>query len=454
MITLRPYQSAAAAAALRIAESGAGGPVVLMFARQSGKNETSAYIERSLMLLRAGQRGGTGIKAAPTLKPQAEISRRRLLRSLRDAGISRLVRSSDNFIEVGRSRWGFFSAGKEAGVVGQTADIALECDEAQDVDADKWNKDFMPMAATTNAPAIYYGTPWTDSDLLAQAAAQAADVQTSSSPRLFIVKWDIVAELLPEYGRYVERERARLGANHPLFLTQYEMATIPGAGRLLSPAQLAAMRGQHARELTPSPNCHYVAGVDVAGEDSETPLRGRDSTVLTIARVIFPALSGQPPDAEIVQTYEWRGDPHEQLYAAIAAICKTWRARRVAVDTTAAGEALGLYLSHALTAEKVIRYRFTQVSKSALGFALQAAATTGRLTMFADDSHGADGDYAEAFRQLAACRAEYKPNRTVAWYVAAGDGHDDYVASIALANHAAEQSPPPAVARGRVPARS
>lgn len=437
---LRPYQAAPAEAILRSCGAGDGAQFVVVMARQSGKNELSAWVEAALLGANA-PRARTGVKCAPTQKPQVEISGDRLRDMLARFGL--VSRTHDRYVWLGRARWAFLSAERGASVVGHTCHLLLEADEAQDIGPDKWNKEFRPMGATTNCSAAYYGTPWTEDDLLGQAIGEA-----SGTARLFRVPWSVPAELSPAYARYVAGERDRLGANHPLFLTQYELAMLPGAGRLLSPAQLAALRGTFSRQEAPSKDYRYVAGIDVAGEDSGGRLAGRDSTVMIVARLV-PAQIRRTPDAHVVAAYEWTGTPHAQLYPHLARLCESWRMSRVAVDSTAAGEALAIHLERALGEAKVIGYRFTEHSKSALGYGLQAAATTGRLRVWADDG---SREYARLFAQLRLCRVEYRANRAARWSVDASDGHDDYVAALALCNHAAEQAPAPRVGRVKLPA--
>ena len=53
----------------------------------------------------------------------------------------------------------FLSAHEQSNVVGATADLLLEVDEAQDVDEEKFAKEFLPMAAAQNATIVLYGTP-------------------------------------------------------------------------------------------------------------------------------------------------------------------------------------------------------------------------------------------------------------------------------------------------------
>ena len=434
---LRRYQRVPATAIIKSAAARDGLRFAVMMARQAGKNEMSAEIEAALLAANAAH-PRTGVKCAPTEDPQARISRARLGDALSRLGVR--FSSERKYVYLGRARWAFLSAEKQSNVIGHTCSLLLECDEAQDVAPDKWDKEFVPMAATTNATRVFYGTPWTYDDLLGQAVADASEMQAlDRRQRLFKVPWDIVAEESRDYGAFVASERDRLGANHPLFLTQYELEFLPGAGRLLSAAQLAAMRGSFPRQDAPASGYTYVAAVDVAGEDPEnTVLRGRDSTVMTVARLTFHKDPKTAPTAHVVTAYEWKGTPHAQLYAQIIRIAESWGAARVAVDSTAIGEALAHLLARALGEAKVIAYRFTEKSKSDLGYGLQAAATTGRFQLWANDD---SPEYSRAFTQLRLCRAEYRPNRMVRWQVPASDGHDDYVAALALLAHAAEQTP-------------
>ena len=61
-------------------------------------------------------------------------------------------------IALDNAQVAFFSAGSQASVVGATASLLLEIDEAQNVDPEKYTRDFRPMAASTNATTVLYGT--------------------------------------------------------------------------------------------------------------------------------------------------------------------------------------------------------------------------------------------------------------------------------------------------------
>ena len=163
---LYPYQQQIAEAILTSICAGHGRIFTVMMARQSGKNQLSAVLEAFLL---ACMPQGTIVKAAPTFNPQITNSRLRLL-SLLDtpATRERLWQSQGHLIGLSpqadpllvRQHVGprvmFFSASPESNVVGATADLLLEIDEAQDVSPEKFDRDFRPMAATCNATTILY----------------------------------------------------------------------------------------------------------------------------------------------------------------------------------------------------------------------------------------------------------------------------------------------------------
>ena len=321
MPRLRPYQATVARAILERVASGEGGAISVEIARQGGKNELSAQVELVLLLTRAA-RGGAIVKCAPTFEPQAVLSRDRLLARAREAGLDGLVeRDGAAHVRCGRAGARFLSAEPSANVLGHTADLLLEVDEAQDVRPEKFDRDFRPMAAAANAPVVYYGTPWGPRSLLAQAQAAHLEAERADGRRRhFRYDWERVAASNPAYGRYVEDERARLGERHPLFRTQYLLEALHDQDRLLDGAALAQLDGRHERLRAPLPTERYVAGLDLAGPVLEgregSGSANRDWTVLTIAR-LRPRPRGLPA-IEVVEHQAWRGAATDPLVDALA----------------------------------------------------------------------------------------------------------------------------------------
>jgi hypothetical protein len=448
---LRPYQRQAAAAILRAALRGEGGSISIEFARQGGKNEVSAQVE-AMLLVRHLNRPLTAVKCAPTFRPQAEISLARLRERLTDAGLGPWFRiEQGHTLRLGRARQVFLSAEPGSNVVGHTADLLLEVDEAQDVDQEKFDKEFRPMAASTGAPVVFYGTPWDDLCLLERAKQANLEAERRDGRRRhFEYDWQVVAEFNPAYGRYVEGERDRLGSSHPLFLTQYSLKTIPGAGRLLSETHLSLLNGGHDWLNAPLAGDVYVAGLDIAGEAAVARDAARhDSTVLTVARLVRPqpAAFGEP-EVEAVRVYIWTGEPNVSVQGALASLlAQTWRVAKVAVDATGIGEPVAAFLKTALGAGRVEARKLSAESESSLGFELIAAVNSGRLRLPGPSQEGPE--LAECRRQLSLCRVVYRANRTMNFFVEARDGHDDCVVSLALAV-AAAQGAGPRRARGRL----
>ncbi len=455
--TLYPYQREAGYAVLDSAYHKRGRTITIEMARQGGKNELSAQIELLLLGLNA-ESGGDIIKCAPTFAPQLLLSSRRLWQRIRQGALLHAAQRELTSITFGQARVLFLSAAPGASVVGHTASLLLEVDEAQDVEPDKFDRDFRPMAATTNATTVLYGTAWDDTTLLERAKQANLEAERRDGVRRhFEADWQMVARYNPSYAAYVESERVRLGETHPMFLTQYCLKPIAGGGRFLSPSQRAQLAGTHERIAAPVAGESYVAGLDLAGgdpsdasdEQAHQASPHRDATVLTIGRVVYAESAAliSEPRVEIVEHLAWTGERHDVLLARLVDLLKNvWRVQRVAVDATGLGETIARLLTTALAHASVIALKFTSASKSELGFDLLAAINGGRLKTYRGDG---SAEHRQFWREAEAARVAYRANRTMNFYVDPAEGHDDYITSAALLIHASRGSQR-RVASGRV----
>ncbi len=448
-ITLRPYQQEVTRAVLRSVHQRLGLTFSVEIARQGGKNEISAHMERYLLGVNS-VRGGAGVKAAPTWRPQALTSLQRLKTRLAEEGLPFQVEQGYQVV-VGAARWLFLSGGEASNVVGATATILLEGDEAQDLSREKWDRDFRPMGAVANTTSVLYGTAWDRADLLQQTKHANLELERKDGLRRhFGYDWRAVAEHNPHYRAYVEAERERLGAGHPLFTTQYELQPLSGRARMLQPAHLTLLRGSFPQEEVAGP-WTYVAGLDVAGgaEQRAQDLaalearRPRDAMVLTIAALREARNVGQAPSLAIhvVHTYSWTDVPHHTTIPQVQDLARHWRLRQLVVDATGQGEAVASILTRHL-GRIVTPFVFTGASKSDLAYQFLAAVHRGDLRVHA----GAPG---ELWRQLELARTHVRPSRLMDFYVDPREGHDDYLMSLALTIHAAATVQPERTARGR-----
>jgi hypothetical protein len=430
-------------------DEGRGHTLTVLMPRQSGKNQLSAHLE-AYLLTRRERKGGSLVKCAPTFRPQVLISIDRLLRALDNPLTHGQARRRDgHVVQLGRAGITFYSAEPGANVVGGTASLLLECDEAQDVHPDKWEKDFRPMGATANAVSVLYGTPWTDDTLLARQIAANREAEARDGIRRhFQVDWSEVAASNPAYGRHVQAEIDRLGEHHPIVRTQYLLRTVAGGGRFLDASQVELLVGEHPPEDGPSPRRDgpgaYVAGLDVAGEDKEDPSGEatrvnprRDSTVLTIAYAAQARVEARvlEPRFEVVRQYAWRGDRHRQLYPRILTLVgERWRCRQVVVDATGVGGGLASFLGAALGPSVVRPYHYTAASKSQLAYDFLAAVNSGRFKLHAESSAdpAANDLRRDLLRQCEAAEYAMRANQVMSFFVPEHRGHDDLLNAAAL----------------------
>ena len=262
---LRPYQLAAARPILESIVARAGGRFVLLFSRQSGKDELLAQLQ-AFLLARYRRKGGGVVMAAPTFKPQCLVSRRRLI-ARTATPLHPGTHGADGYrLVCGGAGVSFLSAEPEANVRGETADGLLIANEAQDIRPDIWDARFAPMAASTNAPSRVQRDA-----LGGRVAAVARDALGAGRHAIFRADWQVVAASVPAYGAHVRERMAQLGADHPFIRTEYGLEELDAAGGLFPPRRQAQMRGTHPRRTEAEPGHAYALLVDLAGEDEDAP---------------------------------------------------------------------------------------------------------------------------------------------------------------------------------------
>ncbi|XUX00803.1 MAG: hypothetical protein TUN42_02115 [Dehalogenimonas sp.] len=258
---LYPYQRQIFDAVADSIVHGRGLTFSVEIARQGGKNQVSACLEAALLVHFVGLPLNV-VKCAPTFEPQAVISLRRL-RDVLDASefAGDYIVESGHIVRLGQARVIFLSASENANVVGNTAHLLLEIDEAQDVSIDKFDRDFRPMAATRNATTVLYGTPWRQGNLLDAIKKRNLELERADGvKRHFHFDWEEVGRYNDSYRAYVEGERARLGADHPTFRSQYQLLEVGKGGGFFSDDHLVKLTGDFPRQRTAQPRAVYVAG--------------------------------------------------------------------------------------------------------------------------------------------------------------------------------------------------
>lgn len=455
-VTLRRYQVDVARAVVDSVIRHQGLSFVVMFPRQSGKNELQAQIEVYLLAI-LSLIDAEIVKVSPTWKPQSLNAMRRLERVLQANLFTHNYWSKESgyIYRFGSARLMFFSGQPEANIVGATASHLLEVDEAQDVLPSKFDKDIAPMAASTNATRIFWGTAWTSRTLLArELRASLAAEKDDGIKRTFVLTADQVAKEVPAYAKFVAEQVARLGRTNPMVRTQYFSEEIDAEGSLFNPARIALIQGSHPPQLAPTPGSVYAFLVDVAGQDesaadpgAELANPGRDSTTLTIVDVDLSTLADEiihAPTYKVVQRLLWTGAKHTAIYSQIKSLADTWSPRHLVIDATGIGAGLASFFDKAFPG-RVIPYTFNAATKSTLGWNFITVIDSGRFKDYCPNQNSSQPeiDLRELFlRQLQLVTYEIQPGpeKKIRWSVPDGTRdpatgelvHDDLVLSAAL----------------------
>jgi len=462
---LRRYQREPLRAIMQSLLKRQGLEFLLVFPRQSGKNEAVAHLLVYLLNLYRRTGGNViygGIGANLTV------------------GIDRLEARLDNPWNTGhwrkRSRPDrrsldnaqviFLSTSPLARTRGHTAHHLLVIDEAQDASASHVEAVFSPMRAAYNATAVYIGTVKLTTDLLWQKKVQLERAQAEDGmQRVFMVTPGEVTRENPFYSDFLDAQVAAHGRQHPIIACEYYLEPIDGSGGLFPLRRRALMRGSHPRQRHPQPGTLYVATIDVAGEDEAAtdPLArlahpGRDYTVATIFQVIQPApgTAAPGPNYHAVDVFVDHGSKHFEdvpgqpaLVQRLVAFLEHWRVAHLVVDESGVGLGLTSWLRAACGEQRVTGLSFAGVgAKAALGAAFLALVETRRFRYWTHDDPP-DDDAFWFWSQVEACTYDLPPDgrfeRDLRWSVPASHRtdtptgsrptHDDRLLSAALVAH-------------------
>lgn len=368
-----------------------GDKIVVLMARQTGKNETEAFVEDRVLAIWRAIPGSVYVRTAPTHKPQLINSKLRLEKHIqRDPLLRGRWLKREGFIyESGGAQVQFLSGGTTANVVGGTANIALSVDEAHKMDGGKFEEDLAPFVASTNAPTILWGVAADELDLLHEYREKAV-----GTDRLFVYPASVWCEISAAYANHYHSRVAELGATHPVVLTQYDLVAVKALGSYLNDAQRGALfSGDHPRLLGPRPGFVYAIVVDLGGEAEEdlddeeqrASDPGRDST---FAHVLEWDPSEQPgSDAKVnvrvVQSHWWTGRPHIACIDDLIGACRLWNVIGGVIDARGVGEAVAMAVHKEIPSIEPYKATGPEVSEDC--FSLLAWLNCGRLKVWRGD---------------------------------------------------------------------
>ncbi|UCG24985.1 MAG: hypothetical protein JSW55_03045 [Chloroflexota bacterium] len=381
--------------------AGQGGEYLLVFPRQSGKNEAVAHL--LVYLLNLLQRRGGNIVYGATgdgLGRGIQRLERRLDNRLNRSQWRKAARPARR--SLGRAAVVFLSTHPAAAARGETAHWLLVIDEMQDQDATHLEAVFEPMRAANNATALYIGTVKTSHDALwRKKVALEENEGMGATQQVYVVSPDEVTADNTSYGHFLANKVSRLGRSHPVVASEYFNEPIDADGGLFDRRRLALMKGSHARlspDLATESTSKRVATLDVGGidEGATNPLArlanpGRDYSVGHVFEIELTGEHDRPryraidvfADQGSRHFESWPGQPG--LAERLMAWLNAWQIAHLVVDQSGVGAGLADWMAARLGRRKVTGFTFSPTAKADLGARFLTLVETGRFRYWAGE---------------------------------------------------------------------
>ena len=352
---LRPYQVPFARRIFESLITNDGSTITALFSRQSGKSETLALTTATAMIIfpklaRAypywfGKfKNGVFVGAFAPVDEQADNLFGRIVQRITSEEAELILADPDideRIVAKGRTlklKSGSLvrktTCHPKATIEGRTYHLIL-IDEAQGADARVVDKSIAPMGAAVNATMVFTGTPaFTKGKFFETIRDNKRDatVRGHRKQNHFDVDWKIVARYNPNYRKFVENERRRLGEDSDEFRLSYRIQWILEKG-MFTTSELFEELGDksmqsvvHAYNLTP-----VVAGIDCG--------RKQDKTIVTVVYVDW-----DNPDPfglyhhRILNWLDLEGMDWEEQYFQIVEFLSNYSVWKVGIDVGGLGD--------------------------------------------------------------------------------------------------------------------
>lgn len=384
--------------------------------RQIGKNEIAAVLQRRhLWRNQLSPLMSTWIRTAPTYKPQIVNSKKRLREIMKiDARnrvhyptfeFQKIIKEEGYIWRLGNASVEFISSGPNANVVGATASECLDMDEAHKVRKEKFDEDFAPFTASTNAATLLWGVAADGLDTIEWYRNQ--NIEEGIEYLNLYYPCEVWMDTNLIYRAHVESRVKALGWDHPIIKTQYRLIPVAAEGRFLKESHIHSLfDSDHERQRVPRSGAHYEALIDVAGgnedfnpnndiegnEDTET-----DSSVVWIYEVTDEvAANGIYSVVRIVDVLWSTGADLPNQEEAMTKYLERWGVQKITVDAIGIGRQLAESLENKWGNYVVNKYTASNASVSEDCFDLHARLNFGAVKMFRDDT---SPEWAEFERQ-------------------------------------------------------
>ena len=466
--TMFPYQEQFSKRVIRSVLENDGDEITALFSRQSGKSETIALTVGGLMIILPQLanmpmfaddprlrmfKDGLWIGIFAPSQRQAQITYGRIKSRIQCKAAQavmedpefRLSFTTSNGQTVALSNGSFataISASDGSNIEGESFKLII-CEEAQDISNFKVQKSIHPMGAAYNATIVKIGTATTfkgDFYDAIQRNKKAYESKTSHIRNHFEFDYKVASKYNPNYAKYVEKEKNRLGEKSDAFRMAYCLEWIIERGMFIDIAKFEINNGETLLErVMYDKSATHVAGIDIGGKD--------DSTIVTMVEVNWdmPVIMESRTDDETgeEETYlayntylkDWlciSNEPdYEEQYPQIVDYLSHFLVARVVCDATREAS-----ISHRLRANlkcEVIPFIFTLRSKSDLYKHLDKEIAAGRARVCMGEQTVQTREFQDFLQQLGDLQKGYSGANLVVSHPDERNAHDDYPDSWALA---------------------
>ena len=466
--TMFPYQEQFSKRVIRSVLENDGEEITALFSRQSGKSETISLTSGGLMIILPQLANMPMFADDPRLKMfkdgmwigifapsqrQAQTTYNRIKARIQSKPAQMILAdpefnlyfTTSNGQTVSLSNGSFvtaISASDGSNIEGESFKLII-CEECQDISNFKIRKSIHPMGAAYNATIVKIGTATTHKgdfyDAIQRNKRNDAD-KKSHIRNHFEYDYKVASKYNPNYAKYVEKEKARLGEKSDEFRLSYCLEWIIERGMFIDISIFEPQCGEFTLDRVPYDKvATHVAGIDLGGKG--------DSTIITMVEVnwAIPAIlesrvndeTGEEEVYEAYNTYikDWHmieNEPdYEQQYPEVCDYLDHWKVARIVCDATR--EASFAHRLKANRREEVIPYIFTTKSKSELYKHLDKEIAAGRARFCAGDNTRYTKEYQLFLEQMGDLQKGYSGQYMVVAHPDEKGAHDDYCDSWALA---------------------
>lgn len=466
--TMFPYQEQFSKRVIRSVLENDGEEITALFSRQSGKSETISLTSGGLMIILPQLANMPMFADDPRLKMfkdgmwigifapsqrQAQTTYNRIKTRIQSKPAQMILAdpefnlyfTTSNGQTVSLSNGSFvtaISASDGSNIEGESFKLII-CEECQDISNFKIRKSIHPMGAAYNATIVKIGTATTHKGDFYDAIQRNKrnDAEKKSHIRNhFEYDYKVASKYNPNYAKYAEKEKARLGEKSDEFRLSYCLEWIIERGMFIDIAIFEPQCGEFTLDrVSYDKVATHVAGIDLGGKG--------DSTIITMVEVnwAIPAIlesrvndeTGEEEVYEAYNTYikDWHmieNEPdYEQQYPEVCDYLDQWKVARIVCDATR--EASFAHRLKANRREEVIPYIFTTKSKSELYKHLDKEIAAGRARFCAGDNTRYTKEYQLFLEQMGDLQKGYSGQYMVVAHPDEKGAHDDYCDSWALA---------------------